>query len=145
MDLHNTLSSFSSSTRRQLSHRRQYATGAKGWYTLLIKTACITMWSVHTGTTVIDITFKIIARWQAIHVESNFTVISPSNTYRLLLWRGVVCSGLLNHSMNHLVCNTLQYIVIVLLKSNEMLSFTNCRICSTQQSFHSLMFSQTNN
>jgi hypothetical protein len=53
-----------------------------------------------------NITFKIIAQWQAIHVDSHFSAILQSNMYDVLLWRQFVSSGLLHYAINHFMQHT---------------------------------------
>jgi hypothetical protein len=64
-----------------------------------------------------DIAFKIIAQCRAKRVESNFSALSPIDTYRLSLFRGSVFSGWWHHTMNHHVCSETRQIVIKLLKN----------------------------
>jgi hypothetical protein len=79
----------------------------------------ITMWTVHTGTAAISLLKLSLSDIQC--VKSNFSAMSPSNIYHLSLWKGFVCTGLLYHPMNHLVCSTSRSIVIKLLKNSKIL------------------------
>jgi hypothetical protein len=61
--------------------------------------------------------FKITAQSWAIHVESNFSTVSTSDTYRISLWclegRGVeACNALLHRLVNHFAYSTSQQVGI---------------------------------